>query len=720
MSGENGQYRGYTLKVNGTVSGERNLTASAIAALRIVLHATMLGAIASDVELVLPMRRLLKLGGDNSEVQHHLLQMLRLELEALRQYLDRNIDDVTTLLHAILKRVMEQSGGQNGAAVANSAALTEATRQSWEDKFNSDFIMPVFTNIQEVLAEASALMEQFAAKSGALRRVFRLLNDEEQTSWDARGMYQFRGPITVAKYRQNLATAPQTVLDECRVSFRVLELVKTLEAMKYVPSILRLQSALSGRLRHSLDRAVAEAMTIGEVLERPDFAAERSDLRECVDSFAIAWELAGPFVDEYAPGAKALEFLQDLGSDYARRSSFLGLEAPLALFMNGTVPYALVFYLLSKHNELMGSDLLSGGSSSTRTVIPLACLSTEHLVCLSSDRDVEPIFVANLTRIEGREEFDHRAINAELLSLVRGKPHRIDFGVNNLISNMAVAYRSDVGDMFIQLAQNISQEELSLEHQDRILQELNEMDRHQQDSGVTVMFDKVTQAIGFLHSTKTFNQPRMALSLYMTQVLSMPAGGELLGGVELRHIRSLWSLLDGTIAEAQARRGDDCFSELSRDYKQPLGERLQADLRARLVAVPGRQRILCGALRRLALSFERQNLYDPRTTPPEVYRLRDFWDQFIDLTTQEPFPDEVLDMVDGVPMSGMAEAWRTFALLEVSSATDRGGGTASRRSDIGSIRSRHEESRAIPAQQRAGEGGGEKKPASDELLYEMD
>ena len=112
-------------------------------------------------------------------------------------------------------------------------------------------------------------------------------------------------------------------------------------------------------------------------------------------------------------------------------------------------------------------------------------------MCLSSDRDVEPIFVANLTRIEGREEFDHRAINAELLSLVRGKPHRIDFGVNNLISNMAVAYRSDVGDMFIQLAQNISQEELSLEHQDRILQELNEMDRHQQDSGVTVMFDKV-------------------------------------------------------------------------------------------------------------------------------------------------------------------------------------------------------------------------------------
>ena len=82
MSGENGQYRGYTLKVNGTVSGERNLTASAIAALRIVLHATMLGAIASDVELVPPMRRLLKLGGDNSEVQHHLLQMLRLELEA--------------------------------------------------------------------------------------------------------------------------------------------------------------------------------------------------------------------------------------------------------------------------------------------------------------------------------------------------------------------------------------------------------------------------------------------------------------------------------------------------------------------------------------------------------------------------------------------------------------------------------------------------------------
>ena len=61
MSGENGQYRGYTLKVNGTVIGERNLTASAIAALRIVLHATMLGAIASDVELVPPMRRLLKL-----------------------------------------------------------------------------------------------------------------------------------------------------------------------------------------------------------------------------------------------------------------------------------------------------------------------------------------------------------------------------------------------------------------------------------------------------------------------------------------------------------------------------------------------------------------------------------------------------------------------------------------------------------------------------------
>ena len=39
-------------------------------------------------------------------------------------------------------------------------------------------------------------------------------------------------------------------------------------------------------------------------------------------------------------------------------------------------------------------------------------------------------------------------------------------------SAVAVAYRSDVGDMFVQLAKNIPQEDISLEHQDRILGEI--------------------------------------------------------------------------------------------------------------------------------------------------------------------------------------------------------------------------------------------------------
>jgi hypothetical protein len=813
------QYQGYTIRAGTEVAVERNLSPASVALLRIFIHASLLGAVTVDPQqLGTPLQTFLKLapgggGGPAAAVSQYLMEMLTAELEALRTSLGKTSDEATTLVHLALKSVLESKD----AAASATAALTpgslapgtagEAARQIWEDSCVRLYFSPLLLNAQDRLAEAATAAETLGQQPAWQRRVLRQLSDENESGGTGGGrvevallqehrrLYRFRSHVTVSLYRRKLAEAPVEVRRECQLAERVLSLAQATSAMKHVPAILKLQRALVMKLRHCLDRKAANETTIGDMLLCSAWfeGEDTSELMQCVDSFGAAWEILSPLVSEFPPGEQAHALLREVVGE-ANDAEPLNAQTPLSVFTSGTVAISMVFYLLSKHNELVGSADVTrsdgeegaGGDGSgrgergasgdrrRRVEVPLSRLSVEHLICLEEGRDYEPLLLAYHTtspdrgnangaggggggdrrRRGTRKGFDHLGITAELKNLVRGKPFvsmeevpihpgggvRSGGGGNGggaggggLARLLTVAYRSDVGDLFTQLATNIPQDDLSLETQDSLLADLAAADEREQGSGVCAAFDAVQQAVGFLYTKDLFSRD-MLLGDYMTRVLCMSdsssssssssssrsgnnnnsgteyyksdsgggggGGGGFGGGgggaaaavehahplasntttsssrgrfledliaakVQLRHVRSLWTLLDGALAEALVVRSEDCFPELSKDYKEPLEPDILRQLERHLQeTTPGRRRALGGGLRRLCLSFERTKQYKPSFGLP----VAEFWPTFASNSNEE-VPADLLAMVEEVPMTCLADAWRTVVLAEIGGPT---------------------------------------------------
>ncbi|KAH3735719.1 hypothetical protein DPMN_042254 [Dreissena polymorpha] len=238
----------------GVMRPERDLNPTYCTATRLFLHMAMYLGPVQQVNAVI------KPDLEDNQVPGFLLDHIRSNINDLQRALGRSGDDVLLLMHIAINIMMRMRETRVSQSVARLSS--KANRKAWEADFSARILHDVLGNVDALLRNWNNRLatDQRLGADPLMCLIYE--TDSSQELEDAKQlvniprMWRFRTPITIEHMRQTLAskghdgtrTKPPLVLQ------RFMNEDCLLQALRYIPNILRLQQALLQKYQKKLDK----------------------------------------------------------------------------------------------------------------------------------------------------------------------------------------------------------------------------------------------------------------------------------------------------------------------------------------------------------------------------------------------------------------------------------------------------------------------------------
>ncbi|KAI0227840.1 hypothetical protein LSAT2_021675 [Lamellibrachia satsuma] len=347
-----------------------------------------------------------------------------------------------------------------------------------------------------------------------------------------------------------------------------------LRALRFLPSIVKLQRILLERYERKIDKAEANNLKVSDFLESLQDDHAREEHMTLVNHFGQAWYLLREAIAKVGFGG--IQVPKEFCEETVSREMSLAMLLPAVKGL-GVCSFALLQYLVTMQNNFM-EEYSRLSKQSCEECVLVQDVTRAHLVSYHPERDLLPVVLSccQYSLHVGKGS----AITYDFVTLERQIVDRFIRNRPRLDPQMGlVAFREDFtsASIFTNLDKHIAQESLGLVEQHRIRNEMCHL------TDLTNSLANLDIAIGFLVSVG--GQPETLLVKFMTDTLGMPASIHSQQARQLcclKHVKSLWLLLSHERAKRLTRHGQDAFDNIDEKYRETVPEEQLQQLDAML------------------------------------------------------------------------------------------------------------------------------------------
>ncbi|XP_052239407.1 E3 ubiquitin-protein ligase rnf213-alpha-like [Dreissena polymorpha] len=552
---------------NGVIQPVRELNPIHSIAVRLLLHMAMfLGPVDRIYKLIKPAVK-------EREVSAFLLDHIQSNIEDLRRALGRSADDVLSLMHAVIDIMMKESGT---TVNSNDTLLsTTAIRRTWEKSFSDKVLAKVLLDVNGCLVQIN---NDIANDKRLGTEPLMCLMYETETCSEAESqnrlldmprMWRFRCPITIEHVRQELDSNIHKMKRPTRVLQRFLHEENSLQALRFLPNIMRFQRALLRKFQKKLVKAEAKRIKVEDVVKE---ISSSQNTEKWIDDFAKAWEITKPSIKGIPTKFGRAMFPTEWCSLRIDQTT------PIAVFLPSTdgmglCSYAMLDFLFEKQNDLLDFYVKTSGRQNQPASVNPMDVTKSHLISFDLQHDIMPIILANCqysveTGVGTKIEYDFEGMERQLIDRLLYSKSKIKCRPFMEIDQMV--YRNELtnANVFMKLGEKIPQEHLSGDIGRKIRDELREL------PDVCESLDSLDVAISFLKTTG--GDPTAKLSLFMKATLRMEnavRSQKARQCCELRHAKWLWLFLSfykSTRIVDNRQSIEDVFETLPQEFFEDI------------------------------------------------------------------------------------------------------------------------------------------------------
>ncbi|XP_028300078.1 E3 ubiquitin-protein ligase rnf213-alpha-like [Gouania willdenowi] len=578
-------------------------------------------------------------------------QHITKDLDQLSKALGKGTDDTVTFVHLVLKTLQELQLGSHTNIDPNLE--TKESRNRWEVSMATDVMTPVLKDLERLLQEAKSFIRDDSRVSSnfIMRATFgddcSFLESLNQVSkvhssavWSCRERFSTLGLMHIIEHNDQKKDLP--------VLWRFLQKEREFCRIKLLPEILILQKHLVKKYQN-----VPEQITgsIREFIEKQ--RERRAWYEKHIKIFLETWNLLRASVT-----STEMKIPEEFCSED------LNMNSPLQYILPrrqgpGLCATALVNYLVTLHNELVGAVDTHTGEDSSHYRVTMGELMEQHVISFEIDKDLLPLVLSNCqySLERGHEvisQYDLPRIQQQIITrFLQGKPLITRTGIPTLINTQEREYET----LFKTLAGNVPQHHMSPHTRSAVSGELDSF------SDVCEALRIVELLLGFL--SVTGGDPTLPLVSYLCDKLKMAQSIDhhilqALGKCSLTHCVSLWQLISALKSKKMLLLKMEPFLEYPADYQEPLTEEDKTELK-RFLSRGNVDQWLLEMHEFLLLCLGRQRAteeYPPRWSVKEaVIGYMDRKDVEVPSYIEENFPENLL-------LSHVVDTWKYSVIAQ--------------------------------------------------------
>ncbi|XP_053389495.1 E3 ubiquitin-protein ligase rnf213-alpha-like [Mercenaria mercenaria] len=549
---------------------ERSLSRLYSASTRIVLHLAMCSSCCKDTKVVCS---LINPPVEEEDIFRFLFEHLLKDFEDLQLVLSCNVDDVLILFHHLANNLMQIEETDFEDNINELSWLSKEGRGNWEITFAESILKPLFENSQSVLAEmkirlqgSNALLRMVAEAEETERSMAVLENLEEESK-----LWNYRAPITLQSLTKEFER--KALMEKQNVNHQFLRVflsdVTILQAIRFIPNILKLHRALMNRYCYKLYRTEATSITVGKLRE-DRIAADETD--RLIDDTIKAWDIIRKELKGHVLTT------EDRRLAVPREISDVRITdtSPISILLPSTegqslCTYAMLDLLVRHQNAILEKyKMIYGHKGKMLSVLPRD-LTVAHVMSFDPQYDIQPLILANCTlHMENvTVEYDFGGIERQLIDRFVSTKSMIT--LQKYLKVDLMVYRTDMKDAesLEKIEALIPQEELDGRYATQICSEIVDI------PSLCQILEALDITISFLNITGG-NATRY-LNEYMEKTLEMNSSAVLTQKIQqicqLRHIKSLWmniSFKKSMLMVADGKTSKDVFEIVPDVFHVPL------------------------------------------------------------------------------------------------------------------------------------------------------
>ncbi|XP_052061725.1 E3 ubiquitin-protein ligase RNF213-like [Mytilus californianus] len=496
-----------------------------------------------------------------------------LELERLNDF----IADRDTQTEAEPKT--EAPGSWNGLLLPRdiSGLLSKESRSKWEEQFAKRYIEPFLQDVKPKLSACNQmLLDDQRLGTDILMQILYETDKyphrkDIQNLQEIPAMWRYRELITIKHLMQNLEGTERTM--PVPVLRLFLQEDYHLRAIRFIPSIMRLQRMLIQKYNRKLDRTEIAALTIRDVKREMKEDGRCEDFEQLLKEFEMAWTCVKDLLKNWVCPVDGKLVVVDetyLRSEIADNATKVSYLIP-SYRDAGLCSYILLFFLIKHHNLFLQNI-------SSRTNIPIDRLptvnvkdiSSAHLISYHPDKDLLPMVFANCNY--SFEVGQGTRIEYNFTNLERQLTDRFLFSksiVTGLEEIETITYRSESTNavVFLELCEKVKQERLNPAVRSQICGEVHMRNLPE----LCDSLDNLDITISFLKSVGS--NPNMSLSDFMENTLKIDKpliSTKAKTASKCKHAMSLWISFALERAKQLAKYDRKAFEGVSESFKMDL------------------------------------------------------------------------------------------------------------------------------------------------------
>ncbi|XP_011788597.1 PREDICTED: E3 ubiquitin-protein ligase RNF213 [Colobus angolensis palliatus] len=632
------------------VTCDRGLPPVVFILIRLLTHlALLLGASQSSQALINIIKPPVR--DPKGFLQQHILK----DLELLTKMLGHSADETISVVHLILRRLLQEQHQLSGNRFLNfdTRLSTKEMRNNWEKEIAA-VISPELEHLDKTLPTMNILISQ--DKRISSNPVAKIIYGDpvtflphlpQKSVVHCSKIWSCRKRITV-EYLQHVVEQ-KNGKERVPILWHFLQKEAELRLVKFLPEILALQRGLVKRFQNVPQ---AEYSSIRGFLSSHSSEGLRQLLQKRITIFLSTWNKL----------RRSLETNGEINLPKDYCSTDLDLEADFEILLPrrrglGLCATALVSYLIRLHNEIVYAvEKLSEGNNGYS--VDAADVTDLHVISYEVERDLTPLILSNCQyQVEqGRQtlqEFDLEKIQRQIVSrFLQGKPRLSLKGIPTLV------YRHDWNyeHLFMDIKNKMAQDSLPSSVISAISGQL------QSYSDACEALSVVEVTLGFLSTAG--GDPNMHLNVYIQDVLRMGDQtthvSKALNRCQLKHTIALWQFLSAHKSEQLLRLQKEPFGEISSRYKADLSPE-DAKLLSTFLNQIGLDAFLLELHEMIILKLK--NPQTEGSFNPE-WSLRDTLVSYMETKENETLPEMESQFPEKILLASCVSVWKTAAVLK--------------------------------------------------------
>ncbi|XP_061195824.1 E3 ubiquitin-protein ligase rnf213-alpha-like [Saccostrea echinata] len=567
---------------------ERNLSPISNAVLRLLTHLSMFIGANYNIEEI---TKCIHPTVDEDDVPGFLWDHILVDISTLRKTLDQGLDGVFMLLHVLVHSFLKEEPTlavaiRNDQDIPLHILKTKDGRKPWEMEFSLTYIAEIMQRSKELFKTCEDILSEDTSivSDPVLRKVFDL--DEascEQFTFNEMQtcdfIWQHRIKVSFEHFVHEFHMLRDRIGPEVE-RFALLDAFLRqdcyLRYLRYIPAVVRMQSALKANYRKQITREEARSLTIRDCLQQCRQGPFSKEIEDGVVSICELWKCFRKFYFDF----ETLDMNKDIEA-LLERNIDVDVDSVSLLIPDtrgsGTIISLLFRFMIWKQNAFVKlfEDITQTRTSNVKD-ISFDDLAESDLISYHHKADLLPIIISNCNYTYAKDErttldYDFDSIQSAIKDqILQGKPI---LNVSEWKWPWNTVFRADADvTRFATLSARINQKPLDSMLQRQIIADFADL------PDIYEAIENIDTVVNFLLSVSCSGDD--LLSEFMEDILQMSSLLSQKASVSCRlhHVQSLWFLFMFEKTKRLTSSEKDGFESIHENIKEPLTEQMCKDL----------------------------------------------------------------------------------------------------------------------------------------------